>query len=140
MIHSEQAKFHISLEVTNITETVSFYSKLFGEEPVKVKLDYAKFELDNPGLVISFTLSEQVRHQEFGHLGIRVDSNELLETRKYEVQQFLKIALEEKETNCCHAKQNKFWVADPDGYRWEVYYFIEDVQEDKPKRELIGCC
>ena len=140
MTNSEKSKFHISLGVTDISETVNFYSKLFGQEPVKVKPDYAKFEMDNPGLVISFTLSAEVAHQEFGHLGIRVDSNELLEERKSEVQQFLEIALEEKETNCCHAKQNKFWVADPDGYRWEIYHFIEDVHTDQPKEELIGCC
>ncbi|MFY0607953.1 MAG: hypothetical protein JXR10_14640 [Cyclobacteriaceae bacterium] len=140
MTNSEKSKFHISLAITDISETVKFYSKLFGSEPIKVKGDYAKFELDNPGLVISFTLSDQIVLHEFGHLGIRVNSNDILEQRKSEVQQFLEIALEEKETNCCHAKQNKFWVADPDGYRWEIYYFIEDVQEDQPKKELIGCC
>ncbi|MGB0369531.1 MAG: hypothetical protein ACPGD8_09005, partial [Flavobacteriales bacterium] len=50
--------------------------------------------------------------------------------------------MEEIGTNCCYAKQDKFWVADPDGYRWEVYYFHADVEWNDPSLEAKGesCC
>jgi len=44
--------------------------------------------------------------------------------------------------HCCYAKQDKFWAMNPDGYRWEVYYFHEDVEwndlQDSKKRK--NCC
>jgi hypothetical protein len=37
-------------------------------------------------------------------------------------------------TTCCHAVQDKIWVADPTGYRWEVYVFKGDseIAHDRP--------
>ena len=140
----EQFKFHIGLNVTDIQQTVSFYEKLFGAKPVKVEKDYAKFELENPGLVISFIQSENVSSQ-FGHMGIRVNSQEELKQRKKEVEAQIEIQLEEENTSCCYAIQNKFWVSDPDGYEWEVYHFINDdnkIKDEQPKdsKVLVGCC
>ena len=138
-------KFHIGLKVSDISQTVEFYKQLFGQDPVKVKEDYAKFDLDNPGLVISFNESERVSSH-FGHLGIRVNSKEELVERKNKIEQHLKITLEEENTSCCYAYQDKFWVTDPDGYEWEVYHFLKD--DDKPGgreklaegKELASCC
>ncbi len=134
-----QNKFHIGMHVTDIQKTVDFYQHLFGVQPIKQKKDYAKFELDNPGLVISFIESPKKVGNQFGHLGIRVNSQEELEAKKIEVSGYLEIALEEEATNCCYAVQNKFWVNDPDGYEWEVYHFIEDA-EKKPKYSAVSCC
>lgn len=133
-------KFHISLSVSDIEQSVTFYKKLFGTEPVKVKEDYAKFELDNPGLVISFIQRPDAVRPDFGHLGFRVDSNESLQMKKKELSQLLTISLEEENTACCYATQNKFWINDPDGYEWEVYHFIEDIPENKNRIAATTCC
>lgn len=134
-----QNKFHLGMHVSNIQDTVNFYQHLFGKEPVKLKADYAKFELDNPGLVISFIESPEKVGKEFGHLGIRVNSQEDLESKKREVSEYLQITLEEEATNCCYATQNKFWVNDPDGYEWEVYHFIKDSEAEE-KNSMVTCC
>ena len=140
----ETFKFHAGLHVSDIEQTVTFYKKLFKTDPIKVEKDYAKFELDNPGLVISFIQSDKASPQ-FGHLGIRVNSQEELNQRKKEVESVIEIKLEEKNTSCCYAVQNKFWVNDPDGYEWEVYHFLKDDNKLKGERatdqkELVGCC
>lgn len=142
----EPFKFHIGLNVSNIDETTIFYKKLFGQEPVKVEKGYSKFELDNPGLVISFIESEKIGPH-FGHLGIRVNSIDELAAKKAEIESLITIELEEKNTSCCYALQNKFWVKDPDGYEWEVYHFLKDDDkmggrqtENAPAKELAGCC
>ena len=41
--------------------------------------------------------------------------------------------LEEMDINCCYATQDKFWVTDPDGYQWEVYFFHQDAEFNAPK-------
>ena len=132
------------MNVSDIEKSVPFYTKLFGAEPIKVEEDYAKFELDNPGLVISFIQSDKAS-PDFGHLGIRVNSQSELDLRKKEVESQLEIRLEEKNTSCCYAVQNKFWVKDPDGYDWEVYHFLKDDNKLKGdaaenQKELVGCC
>jgi len=137
----EQFKFHIGLNVSNIEKTTTFYQKLFGQEPVKVEDGYSKFELDNPGLVISFIESKKVEPQ-FGHLGIRVNNREELAEKKKAIGSVIDIKLEEQNSTCCYAVQDKFWVNDPDGYEWEVYHFIKDasVNSSMKSNELIGCC
>lgn len=34
--------------------------------------------------------------------------------------------LDEMQTNCCYAIQDKTWVTDPDGNEWEVFVVLED--------------
>ena len=37
---------------------------------------------------------------------------------------------EERDTTCCYAKQDKFWVqGTPDGERWEVYTITDDLTD-----------
>ena len=39
-------------------------------------------------------------------------------------------SVDERDSTCCYAKQDKFWVEGaPDGERWEVYTVLEDSQE-----------
>ena len=141
----EQFKFHIGLNVSDIEQTTNFYKRLFGQEPVKVEKGYSKFELENPGLVISFIESKNVSPT-FGHMGIRVNSDKELAEKKAELESLIEIELEETNTSCCFAVQNKFWVKDPDGYEWEVYHFLKDAdkmggrQTDNENKELVGCC
>ena len=53
------------------------------------------------------------------------------------------MSAEEIGTACCYAVQDKFWVTDPDGVQWEVYYFHEDVEFNDPKyamEDASACC
>jgi len=142
----EQFKFHVGLNVSDIEQTTNFYKRLFGQEPVKAEKGYSKFELENPGLVISF-IESQNPSPTFGHMGIRVNSDEELAEKKEQLEALMKIELEEKNSSCCYAVQNKFWVKDPDGYEWEVYHFLKDDDQKggrkamgKGMEELVGCC
>ena len=152
MTNSKYPKMHVSYYVSDIDKSVSFYNKFFGVEPTKVKTGYAKYELESPSLVISFVMSKEKVRADFGHLGFLVESNEALNERLLAVQGHGIDFLEEKEVNCCYAKQDKFWVTDPDGIKWEVYHFHEDVEfndphysttccpTDEPKSEKESCC
>jgi hypothetical protein len=36
-------------------------------------------------------------------------------------------AVDERDAICCHARQDKFWVAGaPGGERWEIYTVLQD--------------
>jgi catechol 2,3-dioxygenase-like lactoylglutathione lyase family enzyme len=126
-------RMHVSLYVSNLASTINFYTTFFGVAASKVKSGYAKYELNNPGLIISFVENKARVQHNFGHLGIQVASQDELYSRMTEIKaKGLKLT-EEIATNCCYAVQDKFWVEDPDGIQWEVYYFHKDVEFNDPK-------
>ena len=136
-------KMHISLYVKDIDKTVEFYNKFFEQDAAKVKEDYAKYDLDNPGLIISFVKNESRVNPDYGHLGFVVESLEQVKDKMEKVKQNGLEVLEEFGTNCCYANQDKFWVTDPDGNQWEVYSFNSDVEFNDPKyaeESASACC
>ncbi|HLO21699.1 MAG TPA: ArsI/CadI family heavy metal resistance metalloenzyme [Sphingomicrobium sp.] len=113
-------RLHVHVGVADLTNSIRFYSTLFGSEPTVMKPDYAKWMLDD--LRVNFAISEG-NHANKGieHLGIQVESTEELS----EVYGRLKAAdrpvLEEGQTTCCYAKSEKSWISDPDGVVWEAF-------------------
>lgn len=120
--------FHVSLNVRDLTRAVSFYETLFGVQPAKRRDDYAKFEIEDPALVLSLEPARKICDTSLNHLGLRmsgpeaiVDVQRRLEERGYSTRR-------ENGVACCYAKQTKFWVRDPDNRRWEVYVLEEDLE------------
>lgn len=136
-------RMHVSLYVRDLAQTTSFYTSFFGTEPVKVKPMYAKYVLESPSLIISFVENKERAQPHFGHLGFQVETVEELNKRLWEAKMKNLVSREEVGTNCCYAKQDKFWVSDPDGTQWEVYYFHQDAEFNDPHYEMSkasACC
>lgn len=136
-------RMHVSLYVSDIQKTIKFYTEFFGQLPSKEKSKYAKFTLDNPSLIISFVENKDRVQQNFGHLGFQVETIEELNSRLARARSKGLVSKEEIRTNCCYAKQDKFWANDPDGIQWEVYYFHEDAEFNDPhyeSAEANTCC
>ena len=130
-------KVHMSLPTTNIEATTKFYSTLFGAEPVKVKSDYVKFDPAQPALNISFVQTDEIKHNS-QHLGFQVADHDTLDAL-YKRLQDAGLVTQEKEAGiCCYARQDKFWVTDPDGFKWELYVLLED--SDKKIDADSTCC
>lgn len=136
-------RMHVSLYVADIMQTINFYTAFFGVPAVKVKPGYAKYILDQPSLVISFVENPQRVQQNFGHLGFQVATQEEMKSRLEVARKLNMVAKEEIGTSCCYAVQDKFWVNDPDGVQWEVYYFHEDAEFNDPhyvSEDASACC
>ena len=65
-------RFHLSLNVSDLGRAVSFYRTLFGIEPAKLRRDYAKFELDDPPLVLSLEPTLRAVGGPLNHVGFRM--------------------------------------------------------------------
>ena len=132
---------HLSINVSNVSESVEFYKKVFGVEPQKQTADYAKFDLIEPSL--NFTMQTASGNKStVNHLGIEVDSAiEVMNWQKKLTEAGL-VKLAESDTNCCFARQDKVWLQDPDGNSWEIFY----VHEQLPVEGVINkdknnaCC
>lgn len=136
-------RMHVSLYVSNLAETVDFYNTFFGQRADKIKAGYAKYILDRPSLIISFVENQERVHSNFGHLGFQVETKQEMEDRLAIARKQNIVHKEEMGTACCYAVQDKFWVNDPDGYQWEVYYFHEDAEFNDPHYEseaAAACC
>jgi catechol-2,3-dioxygenase len=131
-------KTHISLNVSNVKNSIEFYSKMLGIEPMKVRDDYAKFDSANPPLNLTMNEVNFERGGSLSHLGLQVESSsEVLEMGKRWTENGL-ITLDEMQTDCCYALQDKTWVSDPDGNRWEVFVVLGNT-EDKDIA-ASACC
>ncbi|WP_307290891.1 ArsI/CadI family heavy metal resistance metalloenzyme [Bacillus sp. SORGH_AS_0510] len=121
-------KMHVGINVTNLNSSIGFYNKVFNAEPVKVKPDYAKFLLEDPGLNFTLNLKAEVSGNQVGHFGFQVENQEEVLKHKERLEGLGFFAREEMDVTCCYATQDKFWVTDPDGNEWEFFYTKGDVE------------
>jgi catechol 2,3-dioxygenase-like lactoylglutathione lyase family enzyme len=125
---SDPIRFHISLNVTNLDKSVAFFRTLFGNEPAKIRPDYAKFEPADPPLVLSLEPAGEVgRGGALNHLGFRLPDAPSLVAMQERLERAGLRTKREDGVECCYARQTKFWAHDPDGNLWEVYTFEGDI-------------
>ena len=124
------AKVHVHMKVADFEKSKEFYARFFGALPVKDKPGYAKFlpTLGPINLALSPGDPSGAAHP-VNHMGVQVESPEVVV---------------ENGVDCCHANQDKFWVEDPDGVRWEVYCVNSDIEEAPARAEepraAAACC
>lgn len=121
-------RFHVHIAVANIANSIDFYTKLFGQAPVKKRSDYAKWMLDDPRL--NFAISARGHATGVNHFGFQVDSYEELQALKQLAESAAGIpVLEQNDAACCYAKSEKHWTVDPQGLAWEHFHTLSETQE-----------
>jgi catechol 2,3-dioxygenase-like lactoylglutathione lyase family enzyme len=120
-------RFHLSLNVADLARSIAFYRVLFGTEPAKRRPDYAKFELDDPPLVLSLEPTPRVAGGPLNHLGFRLADAAALVAMQERLERTGIRSQREEGVECCYARQTKFWVTDPDRTLWEIYTLEEDI-------------
>ncbi|MDG4803801.1 ArsI/CadI family heavy metal resistance metalloenzyme [Micromonospora sp. WMMD980] len=133
------SRVQLALRVSDLEGSVAFYSKLFGVEPAKRRPGYANFAVENPPLKLVLLEGEADRPTVLDHLGVEVASTDEVDAATGRLTGAGLITLEENDTECCYALQDKVWVRGPGDEPWEVY----TVQADSPKLEKKAegtCC
>ncbi|APR34610.1 ArsI/CadI family heavy metal resistance metalloenzyme [Paraburkholderia sp. SOS3] len=117
-------RMHIHVSVENLTESIRFYSAMFGGiEPTVRKPDYCKWELSDPA--VNFAISQRLARSGIDHFGIQVETEEeLIEMRnRFALAEIA--AEEETAAQCCYAVSDKSWTVDPQGVAWETFRTLE---------------
>lgn len=141
-----QSKVHIALNVSDVNRSAEFYRAMFGSEPVKFKPGYAKFDVTTPPLNLTLNqVSELNGRGALSHLGIEVGSSTDVLAARERLQQAGLDTFDEMNIDCCFALQDKTWITDPDGNRWEVFTVkIGDTQPelkaDSSPGRVSACC
>jgi len=121
------SRVQLALNVSDLDEAISFYSKLFGTSPVKTRPGYANFAIAEPPLKL--VLIEGIGTPgTLNHLGVEVASTEDVATAQSRLTGEGLACATEDEVACCYALQDKVWVDAPDGEPWEIYTVLADVE------------
>lgn len=120
------SRIQLALNVDDLEQSIAFYSKLLGAEPAKVRPGYANFAVDNPALKLVL-LENPGEGGTINHLGIEVADTATVDAEQTRLAAHGLAMVEERDSTCCYAKQDKFWVEGaPNGERWEVYTVLAD--------------
>lgn len=121
-------RMHIHLSVESLEKSVAFYSKLFGAEPSVLKVDYAKWMLDDPR--VNFAMSSHPGSQRgVEHIGIQSETAEELAGVYDRIKDAGGAIFDEGAATCCYAQSEKNWTVDPDGIAWEAFLTNGEVTE-----------
>jgi lactoylglutathione lyase len=100
------SRVQLALNVDDLDEAVSFYAKLFGAEPAKLRPGYANFAIAEPPLKLVL-LENPGQGGSLNHLGVEVPDTAAVDA--------------------AHARLAEAWVQGaPNGERWEIYTVLED--------------
>ncbi len=124
------AKVHLHLHAADLVKSREFYERFFGATPVKEKPGYVKFLPDWAPVNIALSEGRAAGGGVIDHVGVQVASPETVVAQLERVKASGLTVREEMGVNCCHANQDKFWVQDPDGVEWEVYYLNYDLEDE----------
>jgi catechol 2,3-dioxygenase-like lactoylglutathione lyase family enzyme len=131
-------RVQLALNVSNLDEAIGFYSKLFETTPAKRRSGYANFVVTDPPLKLVL-FENPAQAGTLNHLGVEVSSSgEVVAATQRLAAEGLATEIEDGVT-CCHALQDKVWVAGADT-RWEVYTVLADAPAAIESGSTGGCC
>jgi catechol 2,3-dioxygenase-like lactoylglutathione lyase family enzyme len=131
------SRVQLALNVTNLEAAVEFYSRLFGTEPAKRQPGYANWAIAEPPLKLVLFENPDAPGGSVNHLGVEVESPDEVAAATSRLAGEGLATDSEQDVTCCYAVQDKVWVTDPDGARWEVYTVKADAPVATP---AAGAC
>jgi len=107
-----KTRFHIALNVKDVTELKYFYNKLFGKEPHTERDGYIKYDLEEPPLNISLN---RVQHNAKGNGNFGIQAKDSLNIEEIE-SRLKNEGIKIQKLNYGSGIQ----VKDPEGNQWSI--------------------
>ena len=133
------SRVQLALRVADLEGSIAFYSKLFGTGPAKRRPGYANFAIVEPPLKLVLIEGDADQPTVMDHLGVEVETSDAVAAASARLTDQGLATIEEADTTCCYAVQDKVWVHGPGAEPWEVYV----VKTDAPSMYQDGdgdCC
>ena len=112
-------KLHVSIRVEDFEVAIRFYTRMFDQDPMIRKPNYAKWDVEDPA--VNFVIEAGRGEGRFDHLGIQVETQDELDLLADRMRGAGRPFLDVEKTTCCYAKSDKAWVMGEAGERWEVF-------------------
>lgn len=134
------SRLQLALNVDDLDASIAFYSALFGTEPAKVRPGYANFAVVEPPLKLVL-MQNPGRGGTINHLGVEVPDVATVDAEQARITKAGLTSTDERNTTCCYADQDKFWVEGaPNGEHWEIYTVLADSELACPPDASSVCC
>jgi catechol 2,3-dioxygenase-like lactoylglutathione lyase family enzyme len=134
------SRLQLAINVNDLNASIDFYRRLFATEPAKVRTGYANFAVAEPPLKLVL-IENPGQGGSLNHLGVEVEDVDTVDALQSRLAEDGLASVDERDTTCCYAKQDKFWVAGPpDGERWEIYTVLADSPTPNGEAEGQECC
>ena len=131
------SRVQLALNVDDLAEAITFYSKLFNTPPAKVKEGYANFAVAEPPLKLVL-IENAGQGGTINHLGVEVESTDAVHAEIARLTDSGLFADEEMGTTCCFAVQDKAWVTGPTGEKWEIYTVLANSDTFGASPQQLG--
>src|SRR5688500_5727641 len=102
------SRIQLAINVDDLDASIAFYSTLFGTEPAKIKPGYANFAVTSPPLKLVL-IENPGQGGSLNHLGVEVEGVDTVDAELTRLGAAGFAAVEERDSTCCYAKQDKFW-------------------------------
>ena len=134
------SRIQLALNVDDLDASIAFYTGLFGTAPAKTRPGYANFAVTEPPLKLVL-IENPGQGGSVNHLGVEVADTAAVEATQARLATEGFASTDERDTTCCYARQDKFWVEGaPNGERWEVYTVLEDSETFSGDAADEACC
>ena len=134
------SRLQLALNVDDLDISVAFYSKLFGTPPAKVRDGYANFAVAEPPLKLVL-IENPGQGGSVNHLGVEVADVDTVDAEQTRLAGAGLASVDERDTVCCYAKQDNFWVQGaPNGEQWEIYTVLADSPTFWAEEESGSTC
>lgn len=117
-------RLHVNLSVSDLDASVRFYSQLFRTPATILKVDYAKWMLDNPRL--NFALTTHGKDGGLDHLGLQAETLDEFHELQARLEAGGGPVADQGLTTCCYAHSRKSWTRDPEGLSWEIFLTTDE--------------
>jgi catechol-2,3-dioxygenase len=121
-------RVHISLAVKDLESSLTFYEKLFGQAPTKIREDYANFRLDQPSIHLALERTTGSANANpvgpsttHSHFGIELPNPDTFNAWRERLRGTGVQGRDEHDAVCCYARAEKVWLTDPDQNAWEIW-------------------
>ncbi|MFC5994992.1 ArsI/CadI family heavy metal resistance metalloenzyme [Pseudonocardia hispaniensis] len=133
-------RIQLALNVDDLAEAITFYTRLFGVEPHKQREGYANFAVADPPLKLVL-IENPGAPQPLNHLGVEAQTPDDVAAALARFRAAGLATTVAEQDLCCHAVQEKVFVAAPDvPHGWWEYYSVTDDNPDNPQDQSVSVC
>jgi len=121
-------RLQLALNVSDLDDSIDFYTKMFDTKPAKIRDGYANFEIANPPLKLVLFEGEGDGGT-INHLGVETETAQEVTAAESRITDSGIETTGIADTLCCYAEKTETWVEGPDDSRWEWYVKNGDSEE-----------
>jgi catechol 2,3-dioxygenase-like lactoylglutathione lyase family enzyme len=133
-------RVQLALNVDDLAAATAFYTRLFGVAPHKVRDGYANFAVADPPLKLVL-IENPGAAERLNHLGVEAPTSDGVAVALARFRAAGLATTVAEQDVCCHAVQDKVFVAAPDVPNgWWEYYSVTDDDPANPDGATTSVC